>query len=166
MDMKDHLINMAKYHKWAYEKFFDALDSADDTDYFADKGLFFKSIHKSLNHLYLVDVLWLSRFEKTSPPITRLDQELIEDRESLKKAIFIQADLWIDFVKNIDKHPEILCYFNQIDGTEAKRPYLSIIAHVFNHGTHHRGQITTILSQLNLPTPVLDYNFYLLDNMN
>src|SRR5690606_17438558 len=54
---------LARYHRWAYGRLYERIDELGDADYHADRGLFFRSIHGSLNHLLLVDRLWLQRLE-------------------------------------------------------------------------------------------------------
>lgn len=158
--MKNHLIDMANYHKWAYQRLLKSLEQVNDNEYFMDRMMFFKSIHKTLNHLYAVDILWLSRFQKTPATIKKLDTELCTDRQQLQKRLLQQAGLWIDFIANINPGVDSLEY-KQMNSTIVNRPYMSAIAHVFNHGTHHRGQITSIISQLGKSTPELDFIYYL-----
>lgn len=161
MDMKSHLIDMANYHKWAYQKLCAKLDNLSDEDYYKDCGLFFRSIHITLNHLLLVDTLWLSRFKRIDYSVSKLDTELCHDRQEIKQLLIEQANSWIMFVSQLNNPPEKLDY-KQINGTPLQRPYLSTIAHVFNHGTHHRGQITAVIAQLGAPTPELDFSNFLL----
>lgn len=160
MQMKDHIIDMANYHVWAYQRLFTKIDQLNDEEYYKDYGLFFKSIHKTLNHLYLADKLWYSRFNQGEFYTQNLNDELCTDRYELKNLIIIQAEIWINYVNQLENHPELVHYI-QTNGQESHMPFMSTIAHVFNHGTHHRGQISTILSQLNQETPELDFSAYL-----
>lgn len=160
MQMKNHLIDMANYHLWAYKRLFTKLDQLDDESYYKDYSLFFKSIHKTLNHLYLADKLWYSRFTQGDFCIKNLNDELCSNRSELQTLIIEQATTWINYTNKLENYPDLIHYV-QTSGQENHMPFLSTIAHVFNHGTHHRGQITALLSQLNKDTPELDFSAYL-----
>jgi len=155
------LLTMAKYHHWAYERLYEILENLDDQSYYADKNLFFKSIHGTLNHLYLVDQLWLTRFKGEVSNLSQLNAELIHDRHELKRQILQQAEAWIQFIEIFLAGPkqEIFIYKN-IRGEIKAVPYIKTLVHVFNHGTHHRGQISTVLIQLKQPSPEMDLLYF------
>lgn len=155
------LLTMAKYHRWAYERLYEILENLDDQSYYADKSLFFKSIHGTLNHLYLVDQLWLTRFKGETSNLTQLNAELIHDRHELKKQILQQAEAWVNFIETFLAGPkqEIFTY-NNIRNEVKSVPYIKTLTHVFNHGTHHRGQISTVLTQLKYPSPEMDLLYF------
>lgn len=160
MEIKTHLIDMAAYHKWAYKKLLIALKDLNNNEYYCDYGLFFKSIHYTLNHLLLVDTLWLARFNGTNPKLTSLSQELFSDRSRLEEALIKNSENWIDFINELKDTADTL-HYTKTSGVHAKIPYLPTLTHVFNHGTHHRGQITTVISQLGYTIPELDFFYYL-----
>lgn len=164
MTLQQHFLNMALYHKWAYEKLNLALCNMSDTDYRKNNGLFFGSIHKTLNHLYLVDCLWYGRFTNTDSSIRSLDEEIYTDKTALFNAISEQATRWIDFVNPVkfDKAPEKLAYTNT-KGIHISLAYASVLDHVFNHGTHHRGQISAVITQCGLSAPEMDIYYHLLE---
>ncbi|MCG8432932.1 MAG: DinB family protein, partial [Gammaproteobacteria bacterium] len=157
-------LTLAKYHQWATQKVLEHLKPVSDEDYYADKGLFFKSIHGSLNHILLVDKIWYGRFTGNLFEFKSLAQQVIEKREDMGKALHDQADIWIDYVKNtIDdaKLESILSYVSS-QGVPCKFPFAPFLNHAFNHGTHHRGQISTAISQLGFAVPEMDIPYYLM----
>ncbi|PIQ42462.1 MAG: damage-inducible protein DinB [Gammaproteobacteria bacterium CG11_big_fil_rev_8_21_14_0_20_46_22] len=155
------LDSLANYHRWGYQVLYQTIDQLLDESYRKDMGLFFKSIHGTLNHLLLVDKLWLSRFVGNIIKVDRLDQELISDRRQLKAEIDNQAIQWIDFIKILDLTalPEKLDYMNTKD-IQSTVSYAKALYHVFNHGTHHRGQISAALTQLGYEAPVMDLIYF------
>jgi len=146
---KTHFVRMAKYHHWAYAKLIKQLQAVNDTDYKKDIGLFFHSVHRTLNHLLVADKVWYGRFVGHPFLITGLDQELVEDRAELYKAVLEQAARWVEYVEGLTTQ-DLAGQFNYLDtkGKEYARERGMTLDHVFNHGTHHRGQISAAITQL------------------
>lgn len=153
---------MSEYHLWAFGRLFESLRPVPDEDYRRDMGLFFKSIHGTLNHMLLADRVWQARFRGTEYVVSGLDQELVSDRAELEAQILGQCREW---GKVIGSHPdhwiqETLAY-RTLSGVESKTPVGKTLVHVFNHGTHHRGQISAAISCLGHAVPEMDYIYYI-----
>lgn len=163
--MKDILLSLARYHRWAFEVLFKALEPVHDPDYRADYGLFFKSIHGTLNHLLLVDRVWRGRVTGKLFPITGLDQELVADREELRRAMLESAEAWLPCIEGLsgERLAEPFDYHTS-SGDPCRSRLDKTLLHVFNHGTHHRGQISAIITHLDLPAAELDYLYYVRKN--
>ncbi|MCE9616592.1 MAG: DinB family protein [Lentisphaerae bacterium] len=159
--MKAHFLSSCRYHRWAFEVLYKALNRVSDADYRADHGLFFKSIHGTLNHLLLADRIWYSRFAGTVFAVTGLDQELETDRTQLEQALYHQGDAWLTL---LEAQPETrfadMLEYCTTTGTPCRTPVDKTLMHLFNHGTHHRGQISAVISRLGLPVPEMDYLYY------
>src|SRR5260370_36467126 len=74
--MKDHYPSFAGYNAWANRRLYDAAAQLSDTEYRADKGAFFKSMHGTLNHLLTTDRIWMKRFTGEGEAPDRLDAVL------------------------------------------------------------------------------------------
>jgi uncharacterized damage-inducible protein DinB len=119
-----------------------------------DCGAFFKSIHGTLNHLLLADRVWLGRFKGVTVAngfmargIRSLDQELYVDFEELRRERALTDDeisMWVAGLTD-ERLAGPLVYVRGGQRQEAK--LWCAVAHLFNHQTHHRGQITTLLTQ-------------------
>lgn len=163
-----HLLRlMADYHPWAYGRLFEAVDRMAETDYRHDFGLAFRSVHGTLNHLLVVEHLWRERLQQVPCSATRLDQELQHDRSLLRTSLTEFAAGWGALVDSSDGLDEaelgrILAYQN-LQGIDLALPLAPLILHVFNHATHHRGQISAILTRLGFPAPEMDLPYFLLD---
>ena len=171
--MKKHYRMMARYHDWAYLRLYDDFLSAEhlsEEDYRADVGLFFRSIHGTLNHLLLAERVWYGRiqgwdrgeyghyWEKDASEW----EKFITDRDELKKALHIQIRDWIDFTDNLDDNDFGRKFrYKNSRGEELTGVLGPILAHVFNHGTHHRAQITAALTSQGRDCPELDLLYYL-----
>lgn len=160
--MKSHFLTLAGYHAWATATLFDTLVTLDDARYRADCGLFFRSVHGTLNHLLVADNVWFARLRGEVFTVSGLDAELEQDRDRLEQALCAASSCWQAWLEHCDDVAlgAPLRYRN-MSGASFEQPLPLVLSHVFNHGTHHRGQISTILTQAGLPAPEMDLVYYL-----
>jgi len=163
MDAVAHFTQLARYNVWATARLLDAVRVLPDADYRRDVGLFFKSIHGTLNHLLVGEhLLWFVRFAEGRSPTVALDAEVEPDRARLDARLREGAARWAPLIAAFppDRWSGTLDY-TTMRGTAASLPFAATLAHVFNHGTHHRGQITAALTALGQPSPELDLVYFL-----
>jgi uncharacterized damage-inducible protein DinB len=163
MNSTDHFSTLARYNLWATQRLLAAADKLDDAGYRKDVGLFFKSIHGTLNHMLVAEhLLWYPRFAKGLSPKLALDMEAEPVRERLGQALKGGAANWQPLIESwpTERFDGKLSY-NTSKGQAMSLPFAATLTHVFNHGTHHRGQITAALTALGQPCPVLDLVFML-----
>lgn len=162
MDLHQHVKLMADYHRWAFGRLYAEVDRLSDEDYRRDCGQFFGSVHGTLNHLLLVEHLWQARLAHTVFAATGLDQELETDRAELKRRLLDFATGWRPFVDALT--PQKLAgdlAYRSMAGDDYVMPYASLVLHVFNHATHHRGQASIALVQFGGAAPVMDLPYFL-----
>lgn len=163
LNLATHAGLMAAYNQWMNQSVYQAASQLDDRDRKADRGLFFKSIHGTLNHLLLCDRMWLDRFKGQSPSadLKALDQELYSEFGALKIARDELDQEIIDWAASLqsDVLPERLIYTSLAAAAEKDVDFTQAIIHFFNHQTHHRGQITTALNQAGVDVGVTDLLF-------
>ena len=163
MNPTTHFLQLAGYNVWATRRLLDALGGLSDEAYRRDVGLFFKSIHGTLNHLLVGEhFLWYPRFAKGTSPKVALDAEIEPDRDRLGQALKGGASNWAALIESwpVERFDGELSY-TTMRGTPATLPFAATLAHVFNHGTHHRGQITAAMTALGQSSPELDFVYYL-----
>lgn len=163
MDAVAHFTQLARYNVWATARLLGAVGELPDADYRRDVGLFFQSIHGTLNHLLVGEhLLWFVRFAQGRSPTMALDAEVEPDRARLDARLREGAAHWAPLIAAFgrDRWDGTLDY-TTMRGTAASLPFAATLAHVFNHGTHHRGQISAALTALGRPCPVLDFVYYL-----
>ena len=163
MDAVTHFTQLARYNVWATHRLLNAVAEVPDVDYRRDVGLFFQSIHGTLNHLLVGEhQLWFMRFAEGTSPRMALDAELEPDRAQLAARLLEGAQRWESLIASFTpaRWAGTLDY-TTMRGTNASLPFAATLAHVFNHGTHHRGQITAALTALGQPCPELDFVYYL-----
>ncbi|MCW5656069.1 MAG: DinB family protein [Burkholderiaceae bacterium] len=162
MNARDHFLMLARYHVWATDRLLDrhvALLAEDE--YRRDVGLFFKSVHGTLNHLLVAERgLWFERFANGRSPVHKLNEELHTERSALHAALKQAVREWIPAIESWDtaRFDGALGY-TSTEGVTRTVPFAPTLTHVFNHGTHHRGQISAALTMLGHPAPELDLLF-------
>ena len=162
MNLRRHCELMAEYHGWAYATLFAGLDAIDDERYRLDCGLFFRSIHGTLNHLLLADHIWSGRLMQDPWPVRTLADEVEADRGALREQLLARSAVWRRYLETLDDAGlGGAADFRRIDGTPARLPRASCILHVFNHGTHHRGQVSAAMTQFGAKAPELDLPYFL-----
>lgn len=145
---------LARYNGWMNDKLYALAATLSDEERKRDRGAFFKSMHGTFNHLLVADRVWLSRFKGQpapdglmAPGIRALDQELFAEFESLRRErALTDAELsaWVSELTP-ERLAAPLVYLRS--GQKIEAPLWGVVAHVFNHQTHHRGQLTTLFSQ-------------------
>ena len=163
MDPNRHFQTLARYNAWATQALLAALEGVSEGDYRRDCGLFFKSIHGTLNHLLLGEHrLWRVRFQGGVPQIASLAQELESDRATLASALQLEAQAWMPLIASWDASRfDGLLQYTTLRGSAQSLPFAPTLAHVFNHSTHHRGQITAAMTAMGQPAPELDMVYML-----
>lgn len=154
---------LARYNRWMNEKIYVAAGQLSDTERKADRGAFFKSIHSTLNHLVWADAMWLGRFTKGTAmerplPTTPGNVDVHADWLQLKAA---RAELdaallaWTETLDDAWLAREF-SWYSGLSKSMRSGPAWQSVVHMFNHQTHHRGQVTTLLSQQGIDVGVTD----------
>ena len=152
----------ARYNAWANRRLYDACAGLSASDYKAKRPSFFGSIRATLNHILVADRIWLSRFESRSTDIKGLDEILYDGLPALTTARAAEDARILGFVGTLDDDslPRTLRYRNMA-GAPQETPLAWTLAHLFNHQTHHRGQVHGMLSATPVPPPSLDLIYFL-----
>ena len=163
MSMTLYVSTLARYNAWATQRLLNAIAPLGDDDYRRDMGLFFRSIHGTLNHLLVAEqLLWFRRFAEGVSPTLALDDEAEPDRTRLAERLLEGAARWQPLIESwpAERFDGVLSY-TTMRGNSVSLPVAATLAHVFNHGTHHRGQVTAALTLLGQPCPVIDLVYML-----
>jgi len=160
---KSQLVLMAEYNQLMNQRLFTASANLSHTSLNENKGAFFESIIQTLNHIMIGDILWLKRFmnhptgytslEKVNeyPSAEKLDQILFDDFTTFSSRRKALDKIIIEFCNELNEKDldNPLSYVNFKKEEHCKK-FGSLILHVFLHQIHHRGQVTTLLSQENI----------------
>jgi uncharacterized damage-inducible protein DinB len=149
---RDYLVLMSEYNAWMNAKLYDVCATLSDEERKRDRGAFFKSIHGTLQHLVWGDRAWLIRFLKWDLPVGKPDEQLFESFEELRAERVRLDGVIFDWVKNMpDAELEKQFPFKSVVYKKMMQmPMWLLLVQMFNHQTHHRGQLTTLLSQLGI----------------
>lgn len=157
---------MASYNALMNQKICDSISTTSNTILWENKKAFFGSILGTLNHLMVGDLIWLNRFNqhpnypmgfkalellKDFPLPTKLTQTLYDKRQSFSRNREALDQMIIEFVGELDESDYLrsLSYRNTNNDTFNKS-FSMLLQHLFNHQTHHRGQVTTLLAQIGI----------------
>lgn len=160
--MKVHFEQFAGYNRWANARLYQAALALDEAAYGRDIGLFFRSLSGTLNHLLVADRIWMKRLTGAGEAPSRLDSTIHADRRELARARAAEDDRIVAYVAGLDEAALTgLLEYKTTSGTPFTQQRSHILAHLFNHQTHHRGQAHTALSILTgSEPPVLDLLAY------
>lgn len=156
--MNDYFSTLARYNVWATCRLLEHVDALPEADYRRDAGLFFKSAHATLNHLLLAEhEVWFERFARGVSPQRALNEEVESDRARLRERLLDAAPRWLPLIASFDaaRWGGRLDY-TTTQGIAQSLPFAATLGHVFNHGTHHRGQITAAITAMGHACPELD----------
>ena len=164
MDPLQHFHTFARYNAWANERLYTACARLPDAELRAARSTFFGSILVTLNHILVADRMWTARLDSGDAGISRLDTVLYDTFDSLREARSEEDSALIARVDLLDAHDlnREISYSSITMGAQRSRLH-EILSHMFNHQTHHRGQVHACLSGTDVDPPALDLMFFLRD---
>jgi len=153
MTAKAWALEMALYNKWQNEKLYGLCGGLEDAARKAERGMFFGSIHRTLDHILMVDrVLW--HLAMTGEPIKGFDpgRRLYDDFPPLREA---RSAFDEDAIAEIRARPivwldEVITTYNERLARDRSFPRQFPLMQMFNHGTHHRSQVTAELHRMGI----------------
>jgi uncharacterized damage-inducible protein DinB len=149
---------MAAYNGWMNRNLYDAAAQLSDTERKADRGAFFRSIHSTLDHILWGDRMWLARFNGKSYTVGNVGIDLYDDFSELRHARQAMDGEISGWAAELDSAQlaGTLIWFSRIAQREFAQPRWLCVMQMFNHQTHHRGQVTTLLKQAGVDPGVTD----------
>jgi uncharacterized damage-inducible protein DinB len=138
--LKAHFDQLAAYNRWANRRMYDDAATLSDAARKQGAGLFFGSVHGTLNHLLVTDYIWMRRFTGDGPQPERLNQILYEDFGALREAREREDERIFSFVTGLEDYGRVIEYQNST-GKTFRQEIGPALTHFFNHQAHHRGQV-------------------------
>lgn len=169
MALLNHIQLMANYNQWMNRKVYETASVLPEDALKADKKAFFGSIFGTLNHLMIGDTIWLKRLSahpashptlndfRTMTLPASLGEPLHDTFAALRvarEALDVLIIAWCAELTEADLAHSL--HYTTMNGQSAEKHFGSLVLHLFNHQTHHRGQVTTLLSQAGLDVGVTD----------
>jgi uncharacterized damage-inducible protein DinB len=151
---KSHFALMAGYNAWANTRLLRMAGQLADEQYRRDVGVYFKSLHGTLNHLLVADLIWLHRLTGTGRMPARLNEIIHDDLPALAVERRAQDERILAYVTGLsDTELEESWEFRTLTGAVKRQLRRETLAHLFNHQTHHRGQAHAALTLLGVAEP-------------
>lgn len=164
----------SRYNRWINERMYAACGQLSDHERKQDRGAFFGSIHRTLNHIVLTDQVWLRRFARSGvenglhfemlegdlieiPEAYELDMVPFDDWEALKTKRAQLDDAIERWTASMPADYSLMrMAYSNSRGTRREHPAWQAMTHLFNHQTHHRSQVITLLTQAGVDIGVTD----------
>ena len=156
--MKDYLALRAEHNQWANARLYEVAAQLSAADYVADRGAFFGSVHRTLNHIVATDLIWMHRIDGTGTAPSGLDAVLYDtfaDTRTARAALDARIIAAVDGLD--DKGLLEPIRFTARSGDKVAIATNLMIANLFNHETHHRGQVHAMLTGFGKEVPPLDF---------
>ena len=157
-----HLETLARYKAWADERLHAMLADVSETDLATPSLIFAGSILRTLNHVYLMDVVWKSHLLGVPHGLTTRNPEAAPPFSELRDAQR-EIDAWyVDYATTMTPAAcDDVVYFTFIGGGESSMRREDILLHVVNHTTYHRGHVTAMLNQMGVQPQATDLPVFL-----
>jgi uncharacterized damage-inducible protein DinB len=153
MDTRDWAIEMARYSRWQNETVYDRCAGLSPDDRTRDRGMYFGSILHTLDHILMVDTVLLAFIDTGEPPVAFDPNTVVHtDFDTLRAAR-------VAFDSNLEAHlsaaaapwfDEAFTFHNEKLGRDRTIPRWFYLTQMFNHGTHHRSQVTAELHKMGI----------------
>lgn len=151
------------------QKLFNAAAVLSDEQLTKNSGAFFGSVLGTLNHIAVGDILWLNRIARNFPALTALaplqevvaptslDQQLCNDFGALTRLRELLDEVIMNLCAELSQQELNAPFeYTSTKGVKGKKHLSEVLLHLFNHQTHHRGQVTTLFSQLGIDVGATD----------
>ena len=152
MDFRE-LQALLDYHYWGRDRVLDAADALTPDQFTKDLANSFPSIRDTLVHIYSADCVWCSRWEG-APLAGMLDASAFPDLATLRSAWDAHELRMRTFLNGLgEEGVGRVMEYRGFNGQPQAQPFGQMLQHVVNHGTYHRGQVTTMMRQLGAKPP-------------
>ncbi len=145
----EYFRTLVDYNYWARDHLLAVVEQLSEAEYLQQRPLDYGSIHGTLVHTYAAEVLWHSRWQGTSPErmldtrdvssLADLEQRWHEQEERIRAFLATTSD---------DALSSTVVDYRSTEGQPWNRLLWETVAHVFNHGTHHRSEVATAVTRL------------------
>jgi uncharacterized damage-inducible protein DinB len=152
MNLKD-LRTLLDYHYWARDVILDAVAPLTAEQFIREVTSSFTSVRDTVAHIYAADWIWFTRWMGESPKgLVAYDQ--FPDVTSIRQAWVALENKVRPFVDGLGEDGVSRVFdYKLLSGAAGASPFFEMLTHVVNHGSYHRGQVTTLLRQLGAQPP-------------
>jgi uncharacterized damage-inducible protein DinB len=152
MTLED-LTLLVDYNYWARDRLLDAVAALEPEQFTRDLGNSFGSVRDTIAHICDAESIWLLRWKGGQPTGFR-NADRIPDLAAARKE---WAELESEIRKVLDNlgpgGEQRTLEYRDMRGAARSDMFWQMVQHVVNHGSYHRGQVTTMLRQLGAASP-------------
>lgn len=160
---------LSQYNQWMNQKHYQTAQNLGSKAIQENQGAFFESILKTLNHIYIADIIWLRRFAQHPRHYQSLNQlpelpnyqaldQVVTNKIEVLKVLREELDqtilLWCQEIESSDLEKQLA--YSDTKGNPYTKDFGQLVQHFFNHQTHHRGQVSTLMYQQGVDIGVTD----------
>jgi uncharacterized damage-inducible protein DinB len=147
------------FHRWANARLLDAAGGLTAEDFARDLRSSFPSVRETLVHLLSADWIWLERWRGRSPTAGP-DWDVPTHADLRARWAEFERDQ-LAFLEGLSEADlDRVVSYRALSGAPYANPLGELLRHVVNHGTYHRGQVATLLRQLDVKPPQTDLILY------
>jgi len=152
MNLSD-LRTLLDYHYWARDVILDAVTPLTLEQFTRQVDSSFKSVRDTVAHIYAADLVWYTRWMGESPGAL-VAYDSFADVDSIRGAWIALEKKVRAFVDGLGEAGVSRVFeYKLLSGASGATPFSEMLTHVVNHGSYHRGQVTTLLRQLGAAPP-------------
>ena len=146
--MKELLVQFAAYNAWASQKIIECILSLPEEKQMTEVPSSFTSLYKTILHMWDAESIWWQRM-KLHEKVIRPSENFNGPMKDIGNGLLQQSNQWLDWVTNASEAAiDHVFQYHTAKNEMFKQPIYQMLLHVFNHGTHHRGQLINMLRQL------------------
>jgi len=153
---------LARYNQWANKTIFDAVRALPAGEAEKERPSLFKNIVNTLNHLYVVDLIWQAHLQGREHGIAALNTVLHADLDELWESQQDIDDWYVGWSDSLsDAYANELIRFKLIGGNPGELRRGDVMLHVVNHTSYHRGFVADMFYQIPVRPPLTDIPVFL-----
>jgi len=178
MDLRD-IQSLYAYNRWANQRMFFVLEKVSQEPFTATIQSSFPSLRETVFHIFAAEWIWLKRWTGASPVASEpvkgvsfetwktlrsagapppVQLETVAELKGFCDALEQERHAFLGGLTESTLHAPLS--FRDMSGTSFSKPLVELLQHVVNHGTYHRGQVTTLLRQTGSETISLDMLYF------
>lgn len=149
---------LARYNRWMNERMYAVVAELNEDERTRDRGAFFGSMHRTLNHILWGDRIWLARFVGEPYTVAAFGADMYADFAKLTRERAATDTSTLDWTGKLTPAwlAGVLEYRSVSDPRLRRLDRWIAVAHMFQHATHHRGQLATLIKQAGHDVGVTD----------
>lgn len=169
MNIINSLQVMAKYNQRINAQLLDVCKQLNDEQLNCDTGAFFPSVMAHWNHILFGDLIMMQRLRNSGfivldsqvaeqlPCAAAVDDQFVTSLTELHNLRILVDNIYIDFTESLSEQDcRRQVNYQTTEGQTMSRNLAAFCQHLFNHQTHHRGQLSCLLSQFGLDYGCMD----------